>query len=128
MRRSIFISIFFLQRQVQQQQQQQVMQEDLQQEVEILKGNSFTLPEFAFSKFDIKGYIKQIQIEHITKSQIMQEMAQFIKHFYFLSEGGIFLTIRCWGCRPTFQILTKDPISDQYLSLPLENTGEIMIM
>ena len=128
MRRSIFISIFFLQRQVQQQQQQQVMQEDLQQQVEILKGNSFTLPEFAFSKFDIKGHIKQIQIEHITKSQIMQEMAQFIKHFYFFSGGGIFLTIRCWGCRPTFQILTKDPISDQYLSLPLENTGEIMIM
>ena len=77
-----------MQRQVQQQQQQQVMQEDLQQEVEILKGNSFTLTEFAFSKFDIKGHIKQIQIEHITKSQIMQEMAQFIKHFYFFSGGG----------------------------------------
>ena len=89
MRRSIFISIFFLQRQVQQQQQQQVLTEDLQQEVEILKGNSFTLPEFAFSKFDIKGHIKQIQIEHITKSQIMQEMAQFIKHFYFFSGGDI---------------------------------------
>ena len=89
MRRSIFISIFFLQRQVQQQQQQQVLTEDLQQEAEILKGNSFTLPEFAFSKFDIKGHIKQIQIEHITKSQIMQEMAQFIKYFYFFSGGGI---------------------------------------
>ena len=89
MRRSIFISIFFLQRQVQQQ-QQQVLKEDLQQEVEILKGTSFTLPEFAFSKFDIKGHIKQIQIEHITKSQIMQEMAQFIKHFYFFSGGGYF--------------------------------------
>ena len=75
--------------QQQQQEQQQVMQEDLQQEVEILKGNSFTLPEFAFSKFDIKGHIKQIQIEHITKSQIMQEMAQFIKHFYFFSGGDI---------------------------------------
>ena len=34
--------------QQQQQEQQQVMQEDLQQEVEILKGNSFTLPDFAF--------------------------------------------------------------------------------
>ena len=68
-----------MQRQVQQQQQQVL---------EILKGNSFTLPEFAFSKFDIKGHIKQIQIEHITKSQIMQEMAQFIKHFYFFSGGG----------------------------------------
>ena len=34
----------------QQQEQQQVMQEDLQQEVEILKGNSFTLPDFAFWK------------------------------------------------------------------------------
>ena len=89
MRPSIFISIFFLQRQVQQQ-QQQVLKEDLQQEVEILKGTSFTLPEFAFSKFDIKGHIKQIQIEHITKSQIMQEMAQFIKHFYFFSGGGCF--------------------------------------
>ena len=111
-------------------QQQEPPPEDLQQEVEILKGNSLTLPEIAFSKFDIKGHIKQIQIEHITKSQIMQEMAQFIKHFYFFSGGGggIFLTILCWGCRPTFQILTKDPISDQYLCLPLENTGEIMIM
>ena len=89
MRRSIFISIFFLQRQVQQQQQQQVLTEDLQQEVEILKGNSFTLTEFAFSKFDIKGHIKQIQIEHITKSQIMQEMAQFRKQFYFFPGGGI---------------------------------------
>ena len=59
----------------------------------------------------------------------MQEMAQFIKHFYFFSGGGgVFLAIRCWGCRPTFQILTKDPISDQYLSLPLEKTREIMIM
>ena len=92
--------------------------------MEILKGNSFTLTEFAFSKFDIKGHIKQIQIEHITKSQIMQEMAQFRKQFYFFPGGGVFLAIRCWGCRPTFQILTKD----QYLSLPLENTGEIMIM
>ena len=36
--------------QQQQQEQQQVMQEDLQQEVEILKGNSFTLPDFAFWK------------------------------------------------------------------------------
>ena len=107
------------QQQQQQQQQQQVPTEDLQQEVEILKGNRFTLPEFAFSKFDIKGHIKQIKIEHITKSQIMQEMAQFIKYFYF---------IRCWGCLPTFQILTQDPISDQYLSLPLEKTREIMIM
>ena len=71
-------------------QQQEPPPEDLQQEVEILKGNSFTLPEFAFSKFDIKGHIKQIQIEHITKSQIMQEMAQFIKHFYFFSGGGYF--------------------------------------
>ena len=44
------------------------MQEAVQQEVEILKGNSFTLPEFAFSKFDIKGHIKQIQTEHIRKS------------------------------------------------------------
>ena len=35
-------------KQVPQQQQQQVMQEDLQQEVEILKGNSFTIPDFAF--------------------------------------------------------------------------------
>ena len=34
--------------QQQQQEQQQVMQEDLQQEVEILKGNSFTIPDFAF--------------------------------------------------------------------------------
>ena len=57
------------------------MQEDLQQEVEILKGNSFTLPEFAFSKFDIKGHIKQIQTEHITKSQIVQEVTHFIKYF-----------------------------------------------
>ena len=113
--------------QQQQQQQQQVLTEDLQQEVEILKGNSFTLPEFAFSKVDIKGHIKQIQIEHITKSQITQEMAQFIKYFYFFSRGGVFLAIRCGGCRPTFQILTKDPISDQYLSLPLEKTREIMM-
>ena len=36
--------------QQQQQEQQQVMQEDLQQEVEILKGNSFTIPDFAFWK------------------------------------------------------------------------------
>ena len=114
------------QQQQQQQQQQQVLTEDLQQEVEVLKGNSFTLPEFAFSKFDIKGHIKQIQIEHITKSQIMLEMAQFIKYFYFFS-GGVFLAIRCWGCRPTFQILAQDPISDQYLSLPLEKTREIMM-
>ena len=58
---SIYISIFFLQKrapQEKQQQQQQVMQEDLQQEVEILKENSFTLPEFAFCKFDIKDHIK----------------------------------------------------------------------
>ena len=34
--------------QQQQQEQQQVMQEDPQQEVEILKGNSFTIPDFAF--------------------------------------------------------------------------------
>ena len=34
--------------QQQQQQQQQVLQEDLQQEVELLKGNSFTIPDFAF--------------------------------------------------------------------------------
>ena len=38
------------QQQQQQQEQQQVMQEDLQQEVEILKGNSFTIPDFAFWK------------------------------------------------------------------------------
>ena len=67
------------------------MQEAVQQEVEILKGNSFTLPEIAFSKFDMKGHIKQIQTEHITKSQIVhaQEMVQFIKYFYFFSGGGI---------------------------------------
>ena len=34
--------------QQQQQEQQQVLQDDLQQEVEILKENSFTLPEIAF--------------------------------------------------------------------------------
>ena len=38
------------QQQQQQQEQQQVMQEDLQQQVEILKGNSFTIPDFAFWK------------------------------------------------------------------------------
>ena len=117
------------QQQQEQQQQQQVLTADFQQEVEILKGNSFTLPEFAFSKFDIKGHIKQIQTEHITKSQIVhaQEMVQFIKYFYFFS-GGVFLAIRCWECRPTLQIPTQDPISNQYLSLPLEKTREIMIM
>ena len=110
-------------------QQQEPPPADLQQEVEILKGNSFTLPEIAFSKFDIKGHIKQIQTEHITKSQIVhaQEMVQFIKYFYFFS-GGVFLAIRCWECRPTLQIPTQDPISNQYLSLPLEKTREIMIM
>ena len=36
--------------QQQQQEQQQVMQEDLQQEVVILKGNSFTILDFAFWK------------------------------------------------------------------------------
>ena len=64
------------------------MQEDLQQEVEILKENSFTLPVFAFCKFDIKGHIKQIQTEHITKSQIVLEVEQFIKYFYFFLSGG----------------------------------------
>ena len=105
------------------------MQEAVQQEVEILKGNSFTLPEIAFSKFDMKGHIKQIQTEHITKSQIVhaQEVVQFIKYFNFFLRG-VFLMIRCWGCHPTLQILTQDPISNQYLSLPLEKTREIMIM
>ena len=46
---SIFMSIFFLQKKEhQQQEQQQEAPDHLQQEVEILKGNSFTLPEFAF--------------------------------------------------------------------------------
>ena len=115
------------QQQQQQQQEQQILTEDFQQEVEILKGNSLILPEFAFSKFDIKGHINQIPTEHITKSQIVQEVAQVIKYFYFFS-GGVYLAIGCWGCSPTFQILTQDPISDQYLSLPLEKTREIMIM
>ena len=60
-------------------QQQEPPPEDLHQEVEILKGNSFTLPEIAFSKFDIKRHIKQIQTEHIRKRQIVQEAEQFKK-------------------------------------------------
>ena len=43
---SIFISIFFLQKKEQQQKEPL----HLQQEVEILKGNSFTIPEFAYGK------------------------------------------------------------------------------
>ena len=85
-------------------QQQQPPPKDLQQEVEILIGNSFTLPEIAFSKFDIKGHIKQIQTEHITKSQIVQEAEQFKKCLRcFLRVGvgggwgGVLLAIRCWG-------------------------------
>ena len=128
MRRSIFISIFFLQRQVQQQQQQQVLTEDLQQEVEILKGNSFTLPEIAFSKFDIKRHIKQIQTEHIRKRQIVQEAEQFKKCLPCFLRGGCTSTNSLLGCHPTLQIPTQDPNSDQYLSLPLEKTREIMIM
>ena len=45
----IFMLIFVLQKKEhQQQEQQQEAPDHLQQEVEILKGNSFTLPEFAF--------------------------------------------------------------------------------
>ena len=79
-------------------QQQEPPPEDLQQEVEILKGNSFTLPEIAFSKFDIKGHIKQIQTEHIRKRQIVQEAEQFKKMpLMFSPGGGVLLPIRCWG-------------------------------
>ena len=69
-------------------QQQEPPPEDLQQEVEILKGNSFTLPEIAFSKFDIKGHIKQIQTEHIRKRQIVQEAEQFKKCLWCFLRGG----------------------------------------
>ena len=69
-------------------QQQEPPSEDLQQEVEILKGNSFTLPEIAFSKFDIKGPIKQIQTEHIWKRQIVQEAEQFKKCLRCFLRGG----------------------------------------
>ena len=79
-------------------QQQQPPPEDLQQQVEILKGNSFTLPEIAFSKFDIKRHIKQIQTEHIRKRQIVQEVEQFKQCLQcFLRGGGVLLPIRCWG-------------------------------
>ena len=72
-------------------QQQEPPPEDLQQEVEILKGNSFTLPEIAFSKFDIKRHIKQIQTEHIRKRQIVQEAEQFKKCLRcFLRGGGVY--------------------------------------
>ena len=101
-------------------QQQEPQPEDLQQEVEILKGNSFTLPEIAFSKFDIKGHIKQIQTEHIRKRQIVQEAEQFKKCLRCFLRGG--------GCTSTNSLPTQDPISDKYLSLPLEKTREIMIM
>ena len=94
--------------QQQQQEQQQVMQEDLQQEVEILKGNSFTLPEIAFSKFDIKGHIKQIQTEHIRKRQIVQEAEQFKKMpLMFFPGGGVLLPIRCWGAILLFKSWPK---------------------
>ena len=106
-------------------QQQEPPPEDLQQEVEILKGNSFTLPEIAFSKFDIKRHIKQIQTEHIRKRQIVQEAKLPLM---FSPGGGCTSTNSLLGCHPTLQILTQDPISDQYLSLPLEKTREIMIM
>ena len=111
-------------------QQQQPPPEDLQQEVEILKGNSFTLPEIAFSKFDKKRHIKQIQTEHIRKRQIVQEVEQFKKclRCFLRGGGGCTSTNSLLGCHPTLQILTQDPISDQYLSLPLEKTREIMIM
>ena len=82
--------------------QQQEPPEDLQQEVEILKGNSFTLPEFAFSKFDIKRHIKQIQTEHIWKRQIVQEAEQFKKCLRcFLRGGGCTSTNSLLGCHPT---------------------------
>ena len=70
-------------------QQQQPPPEDLQQEVEILKGNSFTLSEIAFSKFDIKRHIKQIQTEHIRKRQIVQEAEQFKKCLRCFLSGGV---------------------------------------
>ena len=93
-------------------QQQQPPPEDLQQEVEILKGNSFTLSEIAFSKFDIKRHIKQIQTEHIRKRQIVQEAEQFKKCLRcFLSGGGggggVLLPIRCWGAILLFKSWPK---------------------
>ena len=42
--------------------------------------------------------------------------------------GGCTSSNSLLGCHPTLQILTQVPISDQYLSLPLEKTREIMIM
>ena len=71
-------------------QQQQPPPEDLQQEVEILKGNSFTLPEIAFSKFDKKRHIKQIQTEHIRTRQIVQEAEQFKKCLWCFLRGGVY--------------------------------------
>ena len=90
-------------------QQQEPPPEDLQQEVEILKGNSFTLPEFAFSKFDIKRHIKQIQTEHIRKRQIVQEAEQFKKCLRCFLRGGegVLLPIRCWGAILLFKSWPK---------------------
>ena len=88
-------------------QQQQPPPEDLQQEVEILKGNSFTLPEIAFSKFDIKRHIKQIQTEHIRKRQIVQGAEQFKKCLRCFLRGGVLLPIRCWGAILLFKSWPK---------------------
>ena len=63
MRWSISISIFFLQKQAQQQQrqqQEQLLPEDRQQEVEILKGNSFILPELAFGTVGTVGILPEL--------------------------------------------------------------------